>query len=977
MVADIRRIISKLQHLAAWRYLPGRRFWAIFKLTVKRLVAQPALSLLAILGIGTAIALAMSIPIYADAVYQGVLDEKVSSDFSGIGEMPPRPTFAFLFYNSNSIKQRTPWKRLDLLDQYLSFQVEYDLGLPQKSLARFVKSHVFPIYVIDDAVYDERKLPLTWSSFAFASDLQDHIVLLEGSFPEPSGQRPQDAVEVLVHEEVATRMGLQVGDVFVSVDRNEDAPQSDSRQFPVKIAGVWKQKDVKDPYWFFPGYEYKNVWMVHPDTFSQRLANYRRGGIYTSYWYMEMDGTQVHSGDVSKLLQKIEQVQQKARAYHPRAHLHFSPIQQLKAYQGAVRELTYFLLVFSIPILGMLVIFISLVSGMLVGQEKGEIAILRSRGASNWQVTGMAVVEGIFLGVAGFLIGIPLALINARTIGGVRSFLDFSLHSDLRTAIPTNAFAFGLAITCLAVVALVIPTFQASRNTIISYKQERSRQLRKPWWQRMQLDLILCIPVAYGIYLLKVPNAQNPLLAQAIPQDPLENPLLFLIPTLGIIALTLLTLRFLPVLLSGGAWIFSRTRSVSALLASRHLSRATQNYHAPLLLLVLTISLATFTASLAQTLDRHLFDRVNYQTGAQTVLLKPMKSGTSQASPFTGGEAAEAPDYFLPVEEYLKVPGVSAAARLAKIASKVSLNGKMIQGKLIGLDRTQFPGTTFWRADFAPTSLGSMLNLLALSSDGVLIERTFLEKNSLRVGDPLQVIVYPLGDTVALDFRIVGVFDFFPTWYPSDGPLVVANLDYIFEMVGGEFAYDVWLSLGQGHYLEESLPALEGVYRNRVSWLSAPTMIEREQTRPERQGLFGLLTFGLITLALLSIIGFLLYSFFSFRSRFIELGMLRALGLTSQQMFVFLTVELAFLLLVGILLGTALGIGASQLFIPALQANEELAKQIPPMVVQIDWHALWRMYMLFGLLFLAALGGLGSLLLKMKIFQAIKLGESV
>ncbi len=961
---------------AARQVIPGRRLWGIFKLTLKRLMAQRALSLLAIFGISTATALAMSIPIYADAVYQGVLEEEIQSDFSGIGEMPPRPAFAFLFYDSNSLKQWVPWKRLDLLDQYLSFQVGYELGLPQKSLVRYIKSHVFPMYITGDENYAKRKQPLTWNNFAFASDFQEHILLLEGSLPRPAGDRMQVPVEVLVHEEAATRMGLQIGDIFVSIDRTGANSADEPVQFPVRVAGVWAQKDPRDPYWFLPFYEYKNVWMVHPDTFQQRLSKYRRGGVYTGYWYMEMDGAGVHAGDVSHLLERIEQVQQKVKAYHPRAHLHFSPVPQLKSYQESVIELTYFLLVFSIPILGMLVIFISLVSGMLVGQEKAEIAILRSRGATIWQVTGMAVVEGFFLGMAGFGIGIPLALISARAFGGVRSFMDLSLRSDLRTALPTMAYGFGLVILVLAVLALVIPTFQAARYTIISHKQERSRQLNKPWWQRIGLDWILCIPVFYGIYLLRIPKAPDPLIVRALPQDPLENPLLFLVPTLAIMALTLLSLRFLPIVLSGWAWLLARSRSISVLLATRHLARSTRNYHAPLLLLVLTISLATFTASLAQTLDRQLVDKVNYQVGAQTVLLKPMKSGTSPVSPFQSGEE-EAPDYFLPVDEYLKVPGVNAAARLAKIACKVSLGGKIIQGKMIGLDRTQFPGVSFWRSDFSPASLGGMLNLLALSSEGVLVERSFLEKNYLKVGDPLRVAVYPLGDTVKLDFRIVGVFDLFPSWYPQEGPLLVADLEHIFEMVGGEFAYDVWLELAPGQSLDGSLPALEAVYRNRVSWLSAPKTIEKEQTRPDRQGLFGLLTVGLLTLALLSIIGFLLYAFFSFRSRFIEMGILRALGLPSIQMFKFLAFELAFLLLVGMILGTAFGIGASLLFIPALQASAEIADQIPPMVVQIDWSALLRMYLLFGLLFLAALTGLGTLLMHLKIFQAIKLGESV
>jgi hypothetical protein len=45
--------------------------------------------------------------------------------------------------------------------------------------------------------------------------------------------------------------------------------------------------------------------------------------------------------------------------------------------------------------------------------------------------------------------------------------------------------------------------------------------------------------------------------------------------------------------------------------------------------------------------------------------------------------------------------------------------------------------------------------------------------------------------------------------------------------------------------------------------------------------------------------------------------------------------------------------------------------------VQIDWSAVARIYVLFGVIFVAALGALGALLLRMKIFQAVKLGETV
>ena len=130
-------------------------------------------------------------------------------------------------------------------------------------------------------------------------------------------------------------------------------------------------------------------------------------------------------------------------------------------------------------------------------------------------------------------------------------------------------------------------------------------------------------------------------------------------------------------------------------------------------------------------------------------------------------------------------------------------------------------------------------------------------------------------------------------------------------------------------------------------------------------------------LAVLTVLGFLLYTLFSFRRRFIELGTLRAIGLSSGQMTLFLAWELAFLILVGIGVGTFLGSWMSNLFIPPLQVVTRPEDLTPPFLVNIAWPAIMRIYALFGILFVAALGTLVTLLLRMKIFQAIKLGETV
>ena len=129
--------------------------------------------------------------------------------------------------------------------------------------------------------------------------------------------------------------------------------------------------------------------------------------------------------------------------------------------------------------------------------------------------------------------------------------------------------------------------------------------------------------------------------------------------------------------------------------------------------------------------------------------------------------------------------------------------------------------------------------------------------------------------------------------------------------------------------------------------------------------------------AVLTVLGFLVYAVVSFRQRFIELGTLRALGLSVWQMGAFLAGEQAILILTGLGLGTGLGIWTSRLFIPFLQIGSEKTAQIPPFVVQIAWDQLWLIYALFGAMFVLAVSVLVLLLVRMRIFEAVKLGETV
>ena len=137
-----------------------------------------------------------------------------------------------------------------------------------------------------------------------------------------------------------------------------------------------------------------------------------------------------------------------------------------------------------------------------------------------------------------------------------------------------------------------------------------------------------------------------------------------------------------------------------------------------------------------------------------------------------------------------------------------------------------------------------------------------------------------------------------------------------------------------------------------------------------------MLSLGFVASVLLTFAGFFLYAVFTYRRRFIELGVLRAIGFSMQQMVALLASELALLLVMGVGVGTALGYWASRLYIPFLQGTATDESRAVPFQILFDWPKVNLIYALLALLFVAALIALVMFLQRLRVFQAIKLGET-
>lgn len=967
------------------------RTLAIFAVAVRRLLSQRGLALATAVGLVASIALVMSVPLYTDAVYYSILQEELTQSEQDDASLQ-RPPFAFMFRYVGSLYGMKEWDDIVQVDNYLSGPAVEALGLPHRLTVRYAKTDNFRLFPTEDAAYADVRDPLAWVNYAFVTDFEQYTTMVEGTYPTPASANPEDSVEVAINESMAQELGLQVGESFLTFRRVELENGSRVVQIPIRIVGVWRATNPLDEFWFYRQSVFDNQLFVPEATFQGRISGLLNDEVAQALWYLIMDGSDIHAGDVGWLTGSIQQVQQRAATLLTNTRLEVSPYDALNHYRVSTRLLNVLLYAFSIPIVGLLLAFIGLVVSLAVNRQRNEIAVLRSRGATGLQILGIAALEAFLLGALALAAGIPVSEGISRIIGATRSFLNFSVVSDLRVNMTYSTFRFGLAALAITLIAQVVPSLGAARYTIVSYKQEQSRNIKPPWWQRAWLDILLLIPAVYGAYLLQQ-QGTIAVMGEGGSGNPYENPLLFLVPALMAFALTLFILRLLPIIMKVIAWLASHTNSVGFLLATRYLARDPGFYTTPLVLLILTLSLSAFTASLAQTLDNHLYDQSYYRTGADVRLVElgrsdlPAEGGggapsgegtTTSSSSGAATAAAEGPSWvFLPVSEHLRVPEILGAARVGDFGASVQVQGSWTESMFIGIDRIDFPKAAYWRRDFAPASLGALMNALAVAPDGVLMKRQFMQENSIRVGDSIQVRVSTYGQRADMTMKVAGEFDYFPTWYEDDPPLMVGNLEYLFEQVGGEMPYDVWVRTVPNVNFEKMIVDLRALDFSILDWQSSTVRIATEQEKPERQGLFGVLSVGFLAAALLTVLGFLLYALFSFRRRFIELGTLRAMGLSSIQMTTFLAWELAFLIILGLLAGTFLGALISEVFIPYLQVGADVRATTPPFEVQIAWPAIMRIYALFVGLFVVALAALAGLLLRMKIFQAIKLGETV
>lgn len=219
---------------------------------------------------------------------------------------------------------------------------------------------------------------------------------------------------------------------------------------------------------------------------------------------------------------------------------------------------------------------------MAIRQRRGGLLLLRGRGGSASQLIGSHLVEGLLLSAG------PAAA--ATLLAGV--------VVDARPS-PMSAFGAGVValVATLVIAGVTLPVALGSLGRL-----ERDAPAPIGASPRRLAFEGLAVGLAIGgVVLLRQRGLAG---GSAVADLAGADPFLAAVPVLVGVAVGIITLRIYPYPVRAAGWLAASGRGVVPALGLRRAERQTSAAHLPLLVLLLTVAIGTFSSTMLATIDR-------------------------------------------------------------------------------------------------------------------------------------------------------------------------------------------------------------------------------------------------------------------------------------------------------------------------------------------------------------------------------------
>ncbi len=972
-------------------------------LAYRKLVRNGWLTLCLCGGLIVAVALVTSIPMYTEGALQRVLRQD-SIDYRN--DRNRYPGGFIVTSNVNSAHDSLEaFKQLPVYESEIERRLLADIPLPLvASTSRLDLKSMF----VSDPRRENENIYLQIAKVSALPGIEQHIELIAG---RPASDLVRDGVyEVVVHEEAMKEMNFLLGNTYEILDLQLN------EVCRVLVRGVFRLDTSSRAFWNNNQGNLDNTFFIRSDQFMDILSPQVSSWAVDATWYFGFDTSRIATSECELLKKNLEKQSGFLASFGASAEIPLVNI--IEGYLEKRGNLTTLLMFLITPVFIIAAYFLFMLVELIMESEANDIALLKSRGSPSGQIGILYFIMFSIPGLLAFVTGPFVGWGIAHILGAADGFLQFRNTDGFSSPINPRIWLFASIAVLLCFATILLPIVRSSRTTIVLHKGKIGRSSRSWMWRGLVPASGLVLVALYALYSYRM--RQQILVITSVQGIDLPlDPLYFVAASLFIFGTGMIVLRLLPLTISLLFRLFSKVLPVVLYTSLIQVGRSFTRERYAFMFLLLTVASGIFYSSAARSLNLSTEHRILYENGSDIRLVPISRtssggSGTARSdTPTNAGDgfsaAAQGPSsdssfikfmnqkrrlsQIYPslaevrslggggsrdIDDYERIEGVESATLVARVpeAVLVAPNGRREDITVLGIDPESFGKTSWYRSDLNQYTLTSYLQALARYPDHVFVSSSILDRYQYDLRKPFSVQISGAG---SFNVYVLDSLSFWPSMNPfilnaDERGLVICSLQYLDAMMLLEKT-EVWLRRDQR---VDDIAFYTSLLENGFDFTELDDSgeeIRTVTTAPQFAGFNGALTLSYIVTVAISLLGFVVCWVVSLHERQLQFGVFRSLGMTSRSVVGILFWEQLLISGSAIIAGCAIGSLVSQLFLPILGITASASDQVPPLQIGAYKSDYYTIVSIVVVMLLFAFIFLGLFVSRMKVHQALKLGE--
>ena len=405
--------------------------------------------------------------------------------------------------------------------------------------------------------------------FQYLSNVEPHVTFVDGRMATDeilqSVRGP--LVETVIGLAAARGFGLGIGDVVTLYPS-----PGDLKGVAATVVGILRAIDPSAEYWqgqsdifLYGGFvpqesdptdetagrnlaptnqeELPLVLLTTEGAMTKGLGQAYPGTLVSSTWYISVDKEQLKQWSLEETNSRLQALERQLGMAMQRPAV-FTGIKQLLTNferRSFFSSATLFLL---LAIMVMTVLYyLSMMVSYLVQSREDDVAILRSRGISTFQLLRLYALEGLVLTTVAVVLAPFIAMGAVAAAGFLPYFRDITGGHALPVTLQLLPFLVAIGAGVLSLAIFAIPSVLGARGGLVMHKLRSSRPPSTPIFQRYYLDVAVLIVAGLVFWEL---NERGQLVSGGLFEQFEVNEVLLLAPVLLLTGLALVFMRLFP-----------------------------------------------------------------------------------------------------------------------------------------------------------------------------------------------------------------------------------------------------------------------------------------------------------------------------------------------------------------------------------------------------------------------------------------------